>query len=498
MQTVIDQFVSALIAYGDFEEIDRVYLTNKVLGILGRDDYPESQEINKKVSPWSGELSEFLVILDRLAEDAVSRGLISDTQNMKDRLTGQLVDIMTLSPSAINKKFWSFYEESPRKATDFFYNWSKLTNYIKTREVAKSPNFLYHSSYGPLEITINLSKPEKTTAEIIAEKAAPKVNYPSNFLCVENEGYLGRENYPARSQHRLIRFPLGDQEWALQYSPYAYYNEHCIFLNTSIVPMSVSKDSFKRLVDIVSVFPDYFVGSNADLPIVGGSILSHDHYQAGRHTFAMEKAPLRETFEWSEFPDVEAGIVEWPMSVIRLVSKDKNQVVEAADKVFQSWKEYSDESVDIKAYTEGTRHHTVTPIARKVDGKYCLDIVLRDNHTSEEHPEGIFHPHREWHHIKQENIGLIEVMGLAVLPARLDKELAEVERYLLEQSHEMADYHSEWAEKIKASHQITLENCHEIVQNEVGKVFLEVLKDAGVYKDTEEGREAFRRFVAQL
>ncbi|MDF0479509.1 UDP-glucose--hexose-1-phosphate uridylyltransferase [Vagococcus sp. PNs007] len=498
MQLIIDQFVSALLEYGEFEEIDRAYLTNKVLGILGRDEYPEAQEINKEVPTWTGDLTEFLVLLDRLAEDAVSRDVIPDSQNMKDRLTGQLVDIMTLSPSAINKKFWSMYEDSPRKATDFFYKWSQLTNYIKTREVAKSPNFLYESPYGPLEITINLSKPEKTTAEIIAEKSAPKVNYPNNFLCVENEGYLGRENYPARSQHRLIRFPLGEQEWALQYSPYAYYNEHCIFLNTSIVPMSVSKESFKRLVEIVSVFPDYFVGSNADLPIVGGSILSHDHYQAGRHTFAMETAPVRESFELIGFPKVEAGIVDWPMSVIRLVSEDKKQLVEAADKVFRSWKEYSDEKVDIIAYTGNTRHHTVTPIARKMNGNYCLDIVLRDNHTSDEHPEGVFHPHRKWHHIKQENIGLIEVMGLAVLPARLAKELAEVEGYLLNQSHDIAQYHREWAEEIKEKHQVTLENCHEIVQNEVGKVFLEVLKDAGVYKDTNEGQEAFRRFVAQL
>lgn len=350
-----------------------------------------------------------------------------------------------------------------------------------------------------MEITINLSKPEKDPKEIAAVKKAKTSHYPACQLCFENEGYQGRLDHPARVNHRIIRFDLAGREWGFQYSPYAYFNEHCIFLDSKHTPMTISRATFERLLDIVETFPGYFAGSNADLPIVGGSILTHDHYQGGRHTFPMEKAELDKTFIFAGFENVEAGIVNWPMSVLRLQSTDKSTLIDLADKILQKWRSYSDSTVQIVAESNGESHHTITSIARQKNGKFELDLVLRDNQTSKEHPDGIYHPHKDVQHIKKENIGLIEVMGLAILPPRLKNELKEVEEFLLGQIKEVAPYHQAWAEQLKDSHSdITAESVQTIVRASVGQIFKRVLEDAGVYKRTKEGQIAFMRFVESV
>ena len=350
-----------------------------------------------------------------------------------------------------------------------------------------------------MEITINLSKPEKDPIEIAAAKKAKTSHYPACQLCFENEGYQGRLDHPARSNHRIIRFDLVGQEWGFQYSPYAYFNEHCIFLDSKHTPMTISRATFERLLDIVEIFPSYFAGSNADLPIVGGSILTHDHYQGGRHTFPMEKANLDKVFTFVGFETVEAGIVNWPMSVLRLKSTDKAALIELSDTILQKWRAYSDPTVQILAESNGEQHHTITPIARRKKGKFELDLVLRDNQTSKEHPDGIYHPHQDVQHIKKENIGLIEVMGLAILPPRLKNELKEVEEFLLGQREEVAPYHQAWADQLKAHHpDATLESAQTIVRASVGRIFKRVLEDAGVYKRTKEGQAAFMRFIESI
>ncbi|MDN6731234.1 MAG: UDP-glucose--hexose-1-phosphate uridylyltransferase, partial [Atopostipes suicloacalis] len=393
--------------------------------------------------------------------------------------------------------FWKNYKKSPKLATDTFFNRSKANNYIKTREIAKNIAFAYESDYGELEITINLSKPEKNPKEIALQaKAKKSVNYPSNFLVVENEGFKGHLTHPGRSNHRIIRMDLAGDPWGFQYSPYAYYNEHSIFLSIEHRPMNVGPEAIRNLLEIISQFPHYFVGSNAGLPIVGGSILSHDHYQGGNYDFPIQEAAYTYKFSFEEFTEVEAGIVEWPMSVIRLRSRNRDQIAKAADKVMAQWREYKDESVGIYPYSGDEPHNAVTPIARRQGEEYELDIVLRNNRTSKQYPEGIFHPHPKVHHIKKENIGLIEVMGLAVLPARLKEELAEVEKYLLDEVDSVAVIHQEWAEEIKRNEKtINQKNVKNIVEKAVGEVFQEVLEDAGVFKRTSEGQSSFKRFV---
>lgn len=490
-QTIYD-FVTLAIRFGKYTEMDRIYLTNRVLGLIGEDDL--SGEFEIKASGLSS-----VELLKELTNSARANGVIGDGLAEKEILEGHLMDLLTPAPSVVNAIFAEKYARDPKEATEYFFELSQMNDYIKTEAIAKNIVFPAITEYGELEITINLSKPEKDPKEIAAQKNQPSVHYPKCMLCMENEGYEGRLNYPARTNHRIIRMDLGDESWGFQYSPYAYYNEHSIFLSTTHRPMKISRTTYERLLDIVDALPHYFVGSNADLPIVGGSILSHDHYQAGRHTFAMAKAPMEMTFELEGFADVNAGTVKWPMSVIRLQSKDRTQLVEASEFVFKNWQNYSDETVEIRAYSEdGTPHHTVTPIVRRHEDLYEIDLVLRDNNVSDEHPDGIFHPHRDVQHIKKENIGLIEVMGLAVLPPRLATELVEVEKFLLDQPNEMADYHQEWAEMIKSTKSFTAENVKQVVQKEVGTVFARVLEDAGVFKRDENGQQAFTRFIDTL
>ncbi|NBA62447.1 UDP-glucose--hexose-1-phosphate uridylyltransferase [Enterococcus mundtii] len=490
-QTIAD-FVTLAIASGGWMEMDRIYLQNRILGLIG-EEAGDSFEVRPVQE-------ESVDLFNRLVEQAKENGLVTDVTADREIFEAQLMDFLTPPPSVVNAFFAQHYSKSPEEATDYFYQLSRNNDYIKTRAIAKNIVYTYPSEYGDLEITINLSKPEKDPKQIAAERKAVHVDYPSCMLCMENEGYKGRLNYPARTNHRIIRMNLDGESWGFQYSPYAYYNEHSIILSEEHRPMRITKDTFARLLKITEVLPHYFVGSNADLPIVGGSILSHDHYQAGRHEFPMAKAPMEKLIKLGEYPQVIAGIVKWPMSVIRLQSPDKDLLVEAADAVLNKWQNYSDESVSVIAYSaDGTPHHTITPIARRRDDYFEIDLVLRDNNVSEEHPEGIFHPHRDIQHIKKENIGLIEVMGLAVLPPRLKPELEEVKQYLLGEENQLADYHREWAEQLKqANPDLTEETATVVIQNAVGQVFARVLEDAGVFKRDEQGRAAFLRFTETL
>lgn len=484
MTSLVDAFVAKVIENSDYTTEDYFYLRNRVLALVGEDG--AEQETS---------LTELIALKDALVELAVSNDKSGPLAEEKDCLGAELMNFITPIPSVVNKHFWDTYAQSPQQAIADFYDLSQRNDYIKVAAIAKNIAFTTPSEYGDIEITINLSKPEKDPKAIAAAKKAKASSYPKCQLCMENEGYQGRINHPARANHRIIRMNLGDEKWGFQYSPYAYFNEHCIVLNTEHVPMVISRDTFAQLLDIVDIFPGYFAGSNSDLPIVGGSILTHNHYQGGRHTFPMEKAELENSFTFKDFPDVTAGIVKWPMSVIRLSAEDKSRLVQLAEAIRQTWRSYSDETVDILAFTGEEPHHTVTPIARKRGGKFELDLVLRDNHTTAEFPDGVYHPHADVQHIKKENIGLIEVMGLAILPPRLKDELAEVEKYLLDQYNKVADYHKEWADAIKGRAVISEETVHDLVQEEVGKVFVRVLEDAGVYKRDDKGQEAFKRFV---
>ncbi|KRL65777.1 UDP-glucose--hexose-1-phosphate uridylyltransferase [Companilactobacillus versmoldensis] len=481
--TSVDQFVAKVIASpSEYTGLDKIYIHNKVLSLIG-DDEPE--EIKS---------DDIVDLTDSLVSAAIKNGKIEDNQSDRDILSDQLLDLVTPLPSVLNHNFWDKYQVSPEAATNYFYQISRDNNYIKTRAIAKNVVFDTPTDFGDLEITINLSKPEKDPKAIAAARNQPENGYPLCQLCMENEGYLGRLGYPARSNHRIIRMTIGGQTWGFQYSPYAYFGEHSIFLDEVHRPMVINRQTFTNLLEIVEQFPQYFVGSNADLPIVGGSMLSHEHYQGGRHDFPMMKAPVTQKLDLG-FDNVSAGIVKWPMSTIRLESTDQTAITDAAEKIHQVWKNYSDESVDVRAYTDGDRHHTTTPIARKVDDKYILDIVLRDNQTSDKYPDGIFHPHQDVQHIKKENIGLIEVMGRAILPARLKTELKEVEKYLLGQPNQIAEMHQKWADQLKQQYTVTNDNVTQIVHQEVGKVFARVLADAGVFKWDEQGKEAFARFV---
>ncbi|MFS9247839.1 UDP-glucose--hexose-1-phosphate uridylyltransferase [Streptococcus sp. CL9.43] len=487
--TVVEKFVTKVIAESTFEELDRIYLTNRVLALVGDGALEvKTDQVN------------LIDLKDQLVEEAVRLETIEDSLASREILGADLMDLVTPCPSQVNRDFWTTYAQSPEQAIADFYQLSQKNDYIKLKAIAKNIAYRVPSDYGELEITINLSKPEKDPKEIAAAKLVKSSNYPQCQLCMENEGYHGRVNHPARSNHRIIRFDISGQEWGFQYSPYAYFNEHCIFLDSNHRPMAISRQSFERLLAIVEQFPGYFAGSNADLPIVGGSILTHDHYQGGRHVFPMEVAPIQKNFTFEGFETVKAGIVQWPMSVIRLTSDSKDDLTELADKILLAWRQYSDPSVQVLAESNGTPHHTITPIARKRDGQFELDLVLRDNQTSPEHPDGIYHPHKDVQHIKKENIGLIEVMGLAILPPRLKEEVEQVAAYLVGEDVSVADYHQEWADELKESHPGLTDKVQalEIVQESVGKIFARVLEDAGVYKQTEEGQAAFMRFVEQV
>ena len=487
--TLVENFVSKVIAESSFEELDRIYLSNRVLALVG-DGVLEIET----------DQDNLIELKDQLVEEAVRLETIEDSQTAREILGADLMDLVTPCPSQVNRDFWNTYAQSPEQAIADFYQLSQKNDYIKLKAIAKNIAYRVPSDYGELEITINLSKPEKDPKEIAAAKLVKSSNYPQCQLCMENEGYHGRVNHPARTNHRIIRFDTSGQEWGFQYSPYAYFNEHCIFLDSNHRPMAISRQSFERLLAIVEQFPGYFAGSNADLPIVGGSILTHDHYQGGRHVFPMEVAPLQKSFTFEGFESVKAGIVQWPMSVIRLTSDSKDDLINLAEKILLAWRRYSDPSVQVLAENNGTPHHTITPIARKRDGQFELDLVLRDNQTSPEHPDGIYHPHKDVQHIKKENIGLIEVMGLAILPPRLKEEVEQVAAYLVGEDVSVSDYHQEWADELKESHPVLTDKVQalEIVQESVGKIFARVLEDAGVYKQTEEGQAAFMRFVEQV
>ena len=487
--TLVETFVTKVIAESSFEELDRIYLTNRVLALVG-DGVLEVET----------DQDGLIDLKDQLVEEAVRLETIEDSLAAREILGADLMDLVTPFPSQVNRDFWNTYAQSPEQAIADFYQLSQKNDYIKLKAIAKNIAYRVPSDYGELEITINLSKPEKDPKEIAAAKLVKSSNYPQCQLCMENEGYHGRVNHPARSNHRIIRFDISGQEWGFQYSPYAYFNEHCIFLDSQHRPMAISRQSFERLLAIVEQFPGYFAGSNADLPIVGGSILTHDHYQGGRHVFPMEVAPIQKSFTFEGFESVKAGIVQWPMSVIRLTSDSKDDLTNLAEKILLAWRQYSDPSVQVLAESNGTPHHTITPIARKRDGQFELDLVLRENQTSPEHPDGIYHPHKDVQHIKKENIGLIEVMGLAILPPRLKEEVEQVAAYLVGEDIPVADYHQEWADELKESNpRLTdKDQALEIVRESVGKIFSRVLEDAGVYKQTAEGQTAFMRFVEQV
>ena len=490
IETYIDSLVSYAMNCGLAEPCDHQLLVNKLLELLGMDDYTPSDE------PQTEELEE---ILKGILDYACEKGLCEDNITARDLFDTKIMGLITPMPREVIRTFNEKYAADPVAATDWYYKFSCDTDYIRRYRIAKDMRWKYASEYGEIDVTINLSKPEKDPKAIAAAKLAPQSGYPKCLLCRENEGYAGRMNHPARQNHRIIPINMGGKDWCLQYSPYVYYNEHCIVFNSQHIPMKIDRSAFEKLLDFVTVFPHYFVGSNADLPIVGGSILSHEHFQGGHYTFAMETAPVEKAISFAGYEDIEAGIVKWPMSVIRLDGNDPKRLADLAEKILNCWRGYSDESVDVVAFSDGEPHNTITPIARRRGDKYELDLVLRCNITTEEHPLGVFHPHADKHHIKKENIGLIEVMGLAVLPSRLKKELSDLAQATVAgkdlHSDEVLCKHADWVEELKKQYTFTPENAMDIILQETGKVCAAVLEDAGVYKNTEDGRAAFLRFV---
>jgi UDPglucose--hexose-1-phosphate uridylyltransferase len=494
--TALEQLVEHAVTLEMIQPVDKIYARNQVMSFLGLIDFPKhlvkNQEIDQKIPD----------LLDELVQFAVQEGVIEDLLDEKEILNSKIMNVFMPKPSDVNKAFYEKWEMNPAKATEYFYELSRNSNYIQTNRISKNINYKAETPYGALDITINLSKPEKDPKEIAREKDRKTVSahYPRCLLCIENEGYAGRIGHPARSNHRMIRLELTDEPWFLQYSPYVYYNEHCIVLSAEHRDMVIDRGTFERLLEFVGKFPHYFVGSNADLPIVGGSILTHDHYQGGNYEFTMARAHEEISFTLPSYPSLKAATIKWPMSVIRLKGKEKNKLIDACEYILEKWKMYSDETADVIAYTGDTRHNTITPIARMRDGLYEVDLVLRNNRTSDEHPLGIFHPHADVHHIKKENIGLIEVMGLAVLPARLKSELEEVEKYLLDQPNSIEPYHIPWADELKGKYKEPLSDAFvkEIIQKEVGSKFLRVLEDAGVFKRDQKGQKAFTKFIESL
>ena len=487
-------YLNALIRYGIshrlFEECDRTYIANGLLDALALQHYEPAEYPDMPLEE----------ILKGLLDDAVQRGVCSDDITSRDLLDTRLMGILTPRPSDVQKHFAALYAVSPKEATDWYYNFSQDTDYIRRYRVAKDLRWEVETEYGNLVITINLSKPEKDPKAIAAARNVVQTGYPKCLLCAENEGFAGNVNHPARQNHRTIPVTIANNKWFLQYSPYVYYNEHCIVFNAEHTPMLINMEAFRKLLDFVTVFPHYFVGSNADLPIVGGSILSHEHFQGGHFTFPMETAPIEKGICFKGYEDIRAGIVKWPLSVIRVTGADRNRLAELADKILRCWRTYTDEAAFIFAETEGTPHNTITPIARRRGDEYELDLVLRNNITTPEHPLGVYHPHAELHHIKKENIGLIEVMGLAVLPSRLKNELAGLADAILNDTPLTGslEKHAPWVEELRSRYSFDRENVMPILQTEVGKVFARVLEHAGVYKRNANGTEAFERFIGTV
>ncbi len=496
--TLIKKLVNYGLQTGLVPDEDAIYTTNRLLELFRLDGMEEVEE--------SGEaaVEDLEEILKGLLDYACGQGIIEDSITYRDLFDTRIMSVLMPRPSEVIRTFWDIYNnESAQAATDYYYNLSRNSDYIRRYRIVKDQKWITETPYGDLDITINLSKPEKDPKAIAAAKNAKQAGYPKCLLCIENEGYAGRVNHPARQNHRIIPVTINDSRWGFQYSPYVYYNEHCIVFNSQHVPMKIEHATFCKLFDFVKQFPHYFVGSNADLPIVGGSILSHDHFQGGHYEFAMAKAPVEETFNVKGFEDVSAGIVQWPMSVIRLSGKDTDRIIALADVVLDKWREYTDEEAFIYAYTDGEPHNTITPIARKRGGNYELDLVLRNNITTKEHPLGVYHPHAKLHNIKKENIGLIEVMGLAVLPARLKGEMAKLKEAILAgadiRKDEVLKKHADWVEEFTPKYdKIDVANIDKVIEDEIGIVFMQVLEDAGVYKRTAEGKAAFRRFIESL
>ena len=488
MKGYIDALVNYALERGLIQEGDEIWAYNRLLEVLGLDE--------AQGEPVEAELAE---ILDKLTDDAVRRGLIDDNITARDLFDTRLMGAILPPPHEVRAIFEGLRADYPEAATDWYYRFSCDSNYIRRDRIQKDLKWVYPCEYGDLDITVNLSKPEKDPRAIAAAKLAPQSGYPKCQLCAENEGYAGRMNHPARQNHRIIPLTINGSPWYWQYSPYVYYNEHCIVFNAKHTPMKIDKAAFLKLFDFVRQFPHYFVGSNADLPIVGGSILSHDHFQGGRYEFAMAKAPVETPVSFRGYEEIQAGLVKWPMSVIRLTGEDSGRLAELAEKILLCWRDYTDEAAVIYAQTEGQPHNTITPIARRRGTQYQLDLVLRNNLTTEEYPLGLYHPHPELHHIKKENIGLIEVMGLAILPGRLKTEIEALKKAILEGADLYADdtlvKHADWAYELMSSYAFNEENTEQILRREIGKVFEEVLEDAGVYKRDEAGKAAFLRFI---
>lgn len=495
---MLEQGIRKLVCYGlqkhFFEKRDEIYVTNRLMEIFGLDEIACDTEY---------ENVDLAAVLNELTDEAVKAGLIEDGIVSRDLFDTKLMGALLPPPSAVERAFYERYARSAKEATDFYYEFSCDTNYIRRDRIKKDVKWIAPTDYGDLDITINLSKPEKDPKAIAAAKNAPQSGYPKCMLCRECEGYAGRINFPARQNHRVISVRINNGDWCFQYSPYVYYNEHCIVFNAEHTPMAINHDTFVKLLDFVRQFPHYFVGSNADLPIVGGSILSHDHFQGGHYTFAMAKAPIEHELTFAGFEDVEAGIVKWPMSVIRLRAQKTERLIGLADRILTAWRKYTDESAFIFAETDGQPHNTITPIARKNGDLYELDLVLRNNITTKEHPLGVFHPHAELHHIKKENIGLIEVMGLAVLPARLKTEMAQLQDAILDgkdlRADEVLAKHADWVDEIRRKRgELTADNTERILKEEIGIVFAKVLEHAGVFKRDQAGLDAFKRFAASV
>ena len=499
---MIQENIKKLVQYGLqtglIEKEDVIYTTNRLLELFALDELEES---DTDVTMKEEELEQ---VLSEMMDYAYEKGIMTENSIVyRDLFDTKIMSMLVPRPSEVIARFEAEYKKSPRQATDYFYKLSQDTDYIRRYRIKKDQKWIASTKYGDLDITINLSKPEKDPKAIAAAKNAKQSGYPKCLLCMENEGYAGRVNHPARQNHRVIPVTIHGSRWGFQYSPYVYYNEHCIVFNSKHIPMKIEHDTFCKLFDFVKQFPHYFVGSNADLPIVGGSILSHDHFQGGHYEFAMAKAPVERTFVVKGFEDVEAGIVNWPMSVIRISSTDTDRLIALADVILEKWRGYTDEAAFIFAETDGEPHNTITPIARKRGDKFELDLVLRNNITTDEHPLGVYHPHAELHHIKKENIGLIEVMGLAVLPARLKDEIERLAEAILEKKDirkdEMLEKHADWVDEFLPKYNdVNKDNIMDILQKEIGYVFMKVLEDSGVYKRTAEGQAAFDRFVAGL
>lgn len=498
MERLISQLVEYAVRKGWMCDADRVWASNLILEALHADGFEGLEAVDETVLPPINE------ILDGLCDIASEHDVIDgDSITARDLFDTKLMGLITPRPSEIIEGFHNRYEESPTLATDWYYGFSQDTNYIRRDRIVKDERWTVDTEYGMLDISINLSKPEKDPKAIAAAGKAKSTGYPKCLLCVENEGYAGHLRHPARQNHRIIPITLGGRDFFLQYSPYVYYNEHCIVLNKEHIPMHIDRQAFENLLDFVTMFPHYFIGSNADLPIVGGSVLSHDHYQGGRFEFAMARAKVEEVFTIKGYEDIGAGIVKWPMSVIRIKSCDRKRLIECAGHILDCWRQYDDPEVNIWHLTDGESHNTITPIVRRRGEAYEMDLVLRNNLTTDEYPLGLFHPHQEKHHIKKENIGLIEVMGLAILPARLKTELASVAEGILSGKDLNEDpataSHAKWAEEVKAGHpELDETNCMDILRHEVGVVFAQVLEDAGVFKRDEKGHEAFVRFMESL